>query len=115
MRAALQQSQIHGADGAHAGAGGDASATILQFGNAVLQGANGGIPDARVDESIFLPGEERRAVRGIPECEGGGLVDGNVDRTGGIRLVTRMNEFAVNAQVLGVHELSFSAPWPWSR
>ena len=110
MCACLKQGQIHGAYGTHARTGGDATAAVLQLGDVVFQSADGGVPDARVDVALFLAGKQRRAMRSIAESECGGLVDGNIDRTSCIRLVSCMNQLAVNTQVFRVHDFSFWLP-----
>ncbi len=42
--------------------GGDGAEAVLQRGDVLLQGRDGGIADAGVDVALLLAGEERRAV-----------------------------------------------------
>jgi len=112
MRACAKKGQIDGAYSTHARTGGDATAAVLQLGDVVFQSGDGGIPDARVDVTVFLAGEQCCAMGRIAESERGCLVDGNVHRTRCIRLVSCMNQLAVDTQVFRVHALSLPARWP---
>src|SRR6516164_3205936 len=49
-------------------------------------------------------------MRRIQESEGRCLIDGNVDRTRRICLMPCVNQFAVDTQVLRIHEISFWLP-----
>src|ERR1019366_1161503 len=108
--AGLKQGQIYGANRTHARTGSDATAAVLQLGDVVFKSGDGGIPDTRIDVAFFLAGKQRRAMRSITKGERGRLVDGNIDRTSCVRLVSRANQFAVNTQMFRVHEISFWLP-----
>ena len=66
--------------GGHTGGGGHRTDTAFEGGDALLQGGDGGVGQARVDVAVLLQGEEVRGVVSVFEDEGGGLVDG--DRAG---------------------------------
>ena len=61
--------------GGHAGGGGHRTDAAFEGGDALLQGGDGGVRQARVDVAVLLQGEEVRGVVSVFEDEGGSLVD----------------------------------------
>ena len=106
MAPGAQERHVNRGNGGHAAGHGHAPETALKLGHRILEDTHGGVPKAGVDEPVALAGEAVRSVTGVPEGEGGGLVNGRVHRHEGIGLLSAVDKHSVESRIL-LHERPF--------
>ena len=106
VRALRQQRHVDHRHGAHPGGGRHAVDPVLELGDVLLERADRGVADARVDEPVGPAREPVGARLRVVEREGRGLVDRRHGAAEGVLRHARVHELRVEAELLGVHQMA---------
>ncbi len=107
MGVLVEERRVHRRYGGHARCRRRGVEAAFERGQTLLEGPDGRVGDARVDETLLFTGEPGRALLGAIKSEGGGLVDGDRHATvDGVRLLPGVDdgcEIAFRLFVFQVH------------